>query len=151
MQLPRHHAGDAPPLQSEASMDPRIRAALDRGQLIDLTTTGRRSGQPRRIEIVFHNIDGRIVIRGMPSPRPRAWLRNVQRNPAVTLHFKGADGVGDVAGTAREITDPADRRHLLEGVARNWNRDDVDVMMQHSPLIEVEVAGYSPSASDKVA
>jgi deazaflavin-dependent oxidoreductase (nitroreductase family) len=132
-------------------MDSRTRAALDRGQLIDLTTTGRRSGQPRRIEIVFHNVDGRIVISGMPSPRTRAWLHNVQRNPAVTLHFKGPDGVGDLAGTAREITERADRHHLLEQVARNWNRDDVDVMMQHSPLIEIEVPGYSPGASDAVA
>ena len=59
-------------------MDPRIHAALDRGQVIDLTTTGRRSGEPRTIEIVFHNIDGRIVISGMPSRRTRAWLHNVK-------------------------------------------------------------------------
>jgi len=141
----------ATPTTFEASMDPRIRAALDRGQLIDLTTTGRRSGRPRRIEIVFHNVDGRIVISGMPSPRTRAWLHNVLGNPAVTLHFKGPEAVADVEATAHEITDPADRRHLLEQVARNWNRNDVDVMMEHSPLIEVEVPGYSPSASDKVA
>src|SRR5438874_1172570 len=120
MQLLCRHAGAVHrhAAASEGPMDSRTRAALDRGQLIDLTTTGRRSGQPRRIEIVFHNVDGRIVISGMPSPRTRAWLHNVQRNPAVTLHFKGPDGVGDVAGTAREITEPADRRHLLEQVAR---------------------------------
>jgi deazaflavin-dependent oxidoreductase (nitroreductase family) len=132
-------------------MDPRIRAALDRGQVIDLTTRGRRSGEPRRIEIVFHNIDGRIVISGMPSRRTRAWLHNVRANAAVALHFKGPDAVGDVDGTAREITDPADRRHLLEQVARNWRRDDVEAMERHSPLIEVEVPGYSPGAADAVA
>ena len=43
-------------------MDPAIRQALSRGQVIDITTTGRRTGIPRRIEIVFHNIDGRIYI-----------------------------------------------------------------------------------------
>ena len=60
-------------------MDPRIRAALDRGGIIDITTTGRRSGEPRRIEIVFHNIRGRIVISGMPArERVRAWLRNLE-------------------------------------------------------------------------
>ena len=132
-------------------MDPRIRAALDRGQVIDLTTIGRRSGEPRRIEIVFHNIDGRVVISGMPSRRTRAWLHNVNANPAVTLHFKGPDVAGDVEGTAREVTEPADRRHLLEQVARNWRRDDVDVMDRYSPLIEVEVPGYSRSAPGAVA
>ncbi len=44
--------------------------------------------------------------------------------------------------TARVVTDPAERRGLLEGVARNWKRTDVDDMVEHSPLIEVTVAGY---------
>jgi deazaflavin-dependent oxidoreductase (nitroreductase family) len=132
-------------------MDPRIRAALGRGQTIDLTTTGRHSGESRRIEIVFHNIEGRIVISGMPSRRTRAWLLNVRSNPAVTLHFKGPQADGDIDGTAREITDPADRRHLLEQVARNWRRTDVDVMDQYSPLIEVDVPGYPTKAPGAVA
>ena len=46
---------------------------------------------------------------------------------------------------------PADRRRLLEQVARNWRRDDVDVMDRYSPLIEVEVPGYSRSAPEAVA
>jgi deazaflavin-dependent oxidoreductase (nitroreductase family) len=132
-------------------MDPRTTAALDHGQVIDLTTTGRRSGEQRRIEIVFHNIDGRVVISGMPSRRTRGWLHNVRSNPAVTLHFKGADAPADVQGTAREVTDPADRRHLLEQVARNWRRTDVEVMEQYSPLIEVDVPGYSRSRAGAVA
>lgn len=123
-------------------MDPAILDALDRGGVIDLTTTGRRSGLPRRIEIVTHNVDGRVVISGMPSRRTRAWLHNIQADPAVTLHFKGPGAQGDVPGTAHEITDPADRRHVLEAVARNWRRTDVDVMERYSPLIEVEVPGY---------
>ncbi len=132
-------------------MDPQTTAALDRGQTIDLTTTGRRSGESRRVEIVFHNIDGRVVISGIPSPRTRGWLHNVRSNPAVILHFKGANAPADVQGTAREITDPADRRHLLEQVARNWRRTDVDVMEEYSPLIEVDVPGYTPSKTGAVA
>ena len=123
-------------------MDATIRAALDRGQTIDLTTTGRITGLARRIEIVYHNVDGRIVISGSPSPRRRAWLANIEANPSVTLHFKGSKVRGDVSATAREITDPADRRHLMEAVARNWRRSDVDVMVHLSPLIEVDVPGY---------
>ena len=132
-------------------MDPRIRAALDRGQVIDLITTGRRSGESRRVEIVFHNIDGRIVISGIPSRRTRAWLHNVRSNPAVTIHLKGPEAIADIEGTAREITDPADRRHLLEQVARNWRRTDVDVMDEYSPLIEVDVQGYTAQRTGAVA
>ncbi len=124
-------------------MNASIRTALDQGGVIDLTTTGRRSGQPRRIEIALHNIDGRLIISGMPvQGRTRAWLHNVEADPAVTLHLKGPVATGDVTGTARVVTDPAHRRPLLEAVARNWGRKDVDVMMEHSPLIEVTVAGY---------
>ena len=47
--------------------DPMQRA-FARGDLIDITTTGRHSGQARRIEIVYHVIDGRIYISGTPTP-----------------------------------------------------------------------------------
>ena len=124
-------------------MDTAIRTALDHNQVIDLTTTGRRSGEPRRIEIYLHNLGGRLVISGMPvAGRTRAWLRNIAADPRVILHLKGPHAVADVAGTAREITDPAERRAILEGVARNWQRTDLDVMVAHSPLIEVAIPGY---------
>ena len=120
-------------------MDPAIRAALGRNQVIDITTTGRRSGEPRRIEIFLHSIDGRLIISGVPAPgRTRAWLRNVAANPAVTLHLKQGLSA-DLPGTARVVSDAAERRQLLEVVARNWRRTDLDVMLAHSPLIEVEV------------
>jgi hypothetical protein len=44
--------------------DDAISRLLRRGGIIDLTTTGRRTGEPRRIEIVFHDIDGRMIITG---------------------------------------------------------------------------------------
>jgi len=129
-------------------MDQLVRNALDNNQVIDLTTTGRRTGQPRRIEIFMHNLDGRIVISGMPRPGSvRAWLRNVDANPRITLHLKGEPAQADVEATARVITDPDERRALLTGVARNWKRTDVDVMVEHSPLIEVTVPGYRDASA----
>jgi deazaflavin-dependent oxidoreductase (nitroreductase family) len=116
-------------------MDERIRRALSRGHTIDLTTTGRRTRLPRRIELVFHAIDGRVYISGMPG-RPRSWLANIRANPRVTFHLKGTVKA-DLPATARELTDPAERRRIMEQVARNWGRTDVDRMMVASPLIEV--------------
>jgi deazaflavin-dependent oxidoreductase (nitroreductase family) len=116
-------------------MDERIRRALSRGHTIDLTTTGRRTRLPRRIELVFHAIDGRVSISGMPG-RPRSWLANIRANPRVTFHLKSAVKA-DLPATARELTDPAERRRIMEQVARNWGRTDVDRMMVASPLIEV--------------
>jgi deazaflavin-dependent oxidoreductase (nitroreductase family) len=116
-------------------MDERIRRALSRGHTIDLTTTGRQTGQPRRIELVFHAIDGRVYISGMPG-FPRSWLANIRANPRVTLHLKGIVQA-DLPSTAREITEQDERRRIMEQVARNWRRTDVDRMMVASPLIEV--------------
>ena len=124
-------------------MDTAIAAALGRSQVIDLTTTGRKTGEARRIEIYLHNLDGQLVISGMPNPgRTRAWIHNVAADPAVTIHLKG-NVVADVPGVARIVTDPAERAELLAGVARNWNRTDLDAMQEHSPLMVITVEGYT--------
>ena len=120
-------------------LDDKVRDALSRPvTVVDISTTGRKSGQERRVEIVMHNIDGRLYISGQPSRRRRSWLANLDANPKFTLHVKrGARA--DLPATAREITDLSERRQVLEHVARNWKRDDVDVMVEFSPLIEVTV------------
>jgi deazaflavin-dependent oxidoreductase (nitroreductase family) len=118
-------------------MNDSLRAALARGGTIDITTTGRRSGLPRRIEIVFHRIDGRMWISGMPSPRRRAWIANLAADPRLTVHLKGPVAVADLPATARIVDDEDERRRILERVARAWNRTDLDRMVRESPLIEV--------------
>ena len=73
-------------------MDQNIRAALGRGGVIDMTTQGRRSGESRRIEIVFHTFDGKIYIE-WPGPRrsrKRSWIYNLEADPKLTIHLKGA-------------------------------------------------------------
>ena len=64
-------------------MDDAIRTALHHSQLIDLTTTGRRTGQQRRIEIFLHDDDGRLFITGMPGPTVRGTgSSNIAADPA---------------------------------------------------------------------
>jgi deazaflavin-dependent oxidoreductase (nitroreductase family) len=116
-----------------------IRKALSRGGVIDITTTGRQSGEPRRIEIVFHNIGGRLYVSGMPRRERRSWLANLEANPRFQFHLKGPVRA-DLGATARIITDQAERREVLTHVARNWNRDDVDTMVRYSPLIEAMIS-----------
>jgi deazaflavin-dependent oxidoreductase (nitroreductase family) len=128
--------------------DDAIRRALARGQTIDITTTGRRSGAPHRVEIVYHTIDGRLYISGTPRPTKRDWLRNLEADPHLTFHLKG-DVQADLPATARVITDEAERRAILAQVARNWKRDDVEEMVRHSPLIEVTIDGITPAASSQ--
>jgi deazaflavin-dependent oxidoreductase (nitroreductase family) len=121
-------------------LDDRIRRALSRGHLIDITTIGRRSGVPRRVEIVFHVFDGRIYISGAPrSERRRSWLANLETNPSFTFHLKGALSA-DLPATARIITDEAERREIISRIiATSWRNQDLETMVAYSPLIEVSI------------
>ena len=118
-------------------MEDSVRRSLAHGQVLDITTIGRRSGTARRIEIVDHVIDGRIYISGSPRNRTRAWIHNLAADPHLTLHLR-APVTGDVPATARIIDDPAERRTIFEWiVAHAWHGQDVEQMLEASPLIEV--------------
>jgi deazaflavin-dependent oxidoreductase (nitroreductase family) len=120
-------------------MDDSIQRALRRGHTIDITTTGRRSGKARRIELVFHNIDGRIVISGSPSRRKRGWIWNLEADPHLTFHLKRTVHA-DLPATARVITDEQERRQLAEWIVANaWTNQDVEAMTRFSPFIEVTI------------
>jgi deazaflavin-dependent oxidoreductase (nitroreductase family) len=127
---------DAAAAAATARLDPAVAGALTRGGLVDLTTTGRRSGEPRTIEIVFHAIGGRVYISGIPARRRRSWLANLAADPRLTLGLRAPAGVV-VSGRARIIDDEAERRAILPHIAGAWGRDDLEVMVAWSPLIEV--------------
>jgi deazaflavin-dependent oxidoreductase (nitroreductase family) len=111
-----------------------VRASLEHGQVMDITTIGRHSGQPRRIELVYHNVDGRLLISGRPGI-PRGWLANLKANPEFTFHLKR--GVrADLPAVARVVTDRAERERLLRPIAAGW-RIDLGMMVASAPLVEV--------------
>jgi deazaflavin-dependent oxidoreductase (nitroreductase family) len=122
-----------------AHIDQPIRDALARGGVIDITTIGRKTGKPHRIEIVFHNIGGRLYVSGMPGFK-RSYIANLAADPHFTFHLKGAVRA-DLPATARIISDDAERREVLPHIARNWKRDDVETMIEQSPLFEVTIDG----------
>ena len=116
-------------------MDPQVQHALAHGRLIDITTIGKATGQPRRIEIWFHNLDGHIYITGRPGRRD--WYANLIANPTFTFHLK-EDVKADLPAHARPITDTTEKRAVLTRIFQqpNWS-GDLDAWMAHSPLIEV--------------
>ncbi len=114
--------------------DARVAAALQRGHRIEITTRGRQTGQLRRIELVFHNIGGRVFLSGRPGRRD--WYANLVANRHFTFHL--VDGVvADLPATARPITDVEERRRVLAPIARLWGHQ-LEVMVASSPLVEVE-------------
>jgi deazaflavin-dependent oxidoreductase (nitroreductase family) len=129
-------------------MDDRVNRALTRGHRIDITTTGRRTGKPRRIEIVFHNMDGRLIITGMPrADRRRAWLLNLEADPRMTFHLKGAVAA-DLPAIARVITDATERRAIAEWITTHaWQQQDADAMTAYAPMIEVTLDEATSTAA----
>lgn len=128
------------------SMSESTRAALNHSQIIDLTTTGRRTGQQRRIEIFLHHDDDQLFITGMPrADRTRDWIYNIEADPRVVIHLKKTVVV-DVPATARVVTDPDERRPFIEAAARRWRRTDVADMLRHSPLIVLSVGDPADQA-----
>ena len=85
------------------------RDALGQPNPVDITTTGRRSRQPRRIEIWAHLIEDRIFITS--SPGRRNWYANMLAQPDIVLHVKHGTK-SDIPVTARPIIDP-DERHVM--------------------------------------
>lgn len=110
---------------------------------IDITTLGRRTGVPRRVEVWLHRVDGRWYLTGMPVPR--SWYANLRANPRFTVHLK--HGVrADLPATAVPV-DEQTRRRVITAVLDLQNRPDIaarvgrrqsfDVWFAHSPLVEV--------------
>jgi deazaflavin-dependent oxidoreductase (nitroreductase family) len=110
---------------------------------IDITTLGRRSGIPRRIEVWFHRVDGRWYLTGVPGPR--SWYANLRAHPRFIVHLK--HGVtADLPATAAPVDEPTRRRVITavldlqnrpEIAARVSQRQHLDDWLARSPLVEI--------------
>lgn len=99
-------------------LNARLAANLKRGRgptgtVLVLTTTGRRSGEPRETPLQFEEVDGVLHVasaRGAGAD----WFRNVVADPRVTVRVRGRE----FAAVAEPVTDPACiadfLRHRLE-------------------------------------
>jgi deazaflavin-dependent oxidoreductase (nitroreductase family) len=101
-----------------ALMLPQLWLATPTGYGV-LTTTGRRTGRPRRkcVRVIRHGDRAFLVALRPPhiavdNPTAvQAWVHNIRATPNVRLRIHG----GDFNGVAREITD-ADERELARSL-----------------------------------
>lgn len=127
-------------------MDSEIKKALKEDQTIDIITIGAKTGLPRRIEIWFTNVNGRIIICGTPDAKggkgartPRDWLANLKANPEFIFCLKESINA-EFRARAEEIVDVEDRRYLMSAPETQWYRDQVDSiedLVKYSPIVEV--------------
>jgi deazaflavin-dependent oxidoreductase (nitroreductase family) len=126
-----------------------VREELADDPTVDITTTGRRSGVPRRVEIWMFDIEGRFFITGIPGPR--SWLANLMADPELTVHLKRKAHT-DLQARAVVVTDPATRRWVIEhrrpildrlAVAWSSGQDD-EHLIADAPMIEVSFEPSQP-------
>jgi deazaflavin-dependent oxidoreductase (nitroreductase family) len=122
--------------QKKKDVDEQMKKALEQGHTIDITTTGRKSGLPRRIEISFQNLDGHLyILGGQPGPRDR--LANLKANPDFTFHLKG-QVQADLPAQARVIDDEAERREIFYKLT-SASGTELEARVKGSPLAEVVI------------
>jgi hypothetical protein len=134
-------------------VDPRIEQALAitpasraRERTIDITTTGARTGRPRRIEVWFYRVDGRIYL--STSPARRSWYANIVANPDLVFHLK--HGVrADLRAVGTPVLDRAQREAVFTSIIADLNQpwnpagirqpvEPLEEWLQGSPLVSVE-------------
>ena len=108
---------------------------LARHLTIDLTTYGRRSGEPRRIEIWWFRVEDRFIVTGTPGRRD--WMANIRSDPRVVVHVDGFD----VEGTATVVEDREFRRRVFMDPAISWysTQAQLDQLVEEAPMIELEL------------
>ena len=106
-------------------------------ETVEITTIGRLSGEPRRIEIWMYEIDGRHIITGTPGIRD--WYANLLANPNMTLHL--TDTI-NLAVVTTVVDDPVFRRSVFTSDKTSWYRSQTDVedLVANSPMVEMQVA-----------
>ncbi len=118
-------------------MTPAIDAALDANPTIDITTTGRKSGLPRRIEIWMFRIDDRYVITGTPGRRD--WMANLGADSRLTVHVPNGRTTIDLPATAIPVSDEAFRRRVFTAPHISWysTQVELDALVATAPMVEV--------------
>jgi deazaflavin-dependent oxidoreductase (nitroreductase family) len=117
-----------------------VRDELADDPTVDITTIGRRSGLPRRIEIWMMDVDGRFFITGTPGQRD--WLANLLADPTLVVHLKRRAHL-DIEARAEPVEDPATRRQVFEHLVSHWYRTqtDLDELVATAPMVEISFEG----------
>ncbi|WP_114423511.1 nitroreductase/quinone reductase family protein [Nocardioides houyundeii] len=96
-------------------------AAGTRERIVDITTIGRQTGRPRRIEIFFYRAAGNTYLCSGAGGGATSWYANLLADPSFTFHLK--NGVtADLAAQATPVVDPVERQTVLGAIVDDLNQ-----------------------------
>ena len=88
--------------------------------VLELTTTGRRSGLPRSVMLTspYQESDSFLIVASKGgADTPPDWFLNIKKDPNVEVRFQGAPGVAMFA----EIVDEYERDRLWSMIVRDFS------------------------------
>ncbi|HEX8105478.1 MAG TPA: nitroreductase/quinone reductase family protein [Solirubrobacteraceae bacterium] len=105
-----------------------------------LTTTGRRTGRAREIEIWFALDDGGATVHVMSGAPSRAgWVHNLRADPAATVRVAGerrdvrAEGLGDGGEEDARARDLLVAKYGRDGSLDGWRARGLPVALRVGP------------------
>ena len=118
-------------------MDDAARQVLETDRLVDIITTGRKSGNPHRKEVRLRQLDGQLYLSNNPGARD--WAANLFANPEFTYHLKQSVQ-RDLRVRATLVRDVDEKRALLTRILEKEDAlDTVEARVAGSHLFRIEV------------
>jgi deazaflavin-dependent oxidoreductase (nitroreductase family) len=95
----------------------KVTGQFANANLLLLTTSGAKSGQPRLSPLAYFRIDGKLIVIGSFAGAPvnPAWVHNLRANPRAHVEVGSETGIDAFDVTARELA-PAEREELFDKV-----------------------------------
>jgi deazaflavin-dependent oxidoreductase (nitroreductase family) len=95
---------------------------LEGAPVLLLTTTGRKSGEPRTMPLIYGRTgDGEVMVVGSKGgwPHPPAWYLNLEANPEVEVQVKD-----DVFKARARVATPEEKPGLWQTMVGIWPHYD---------------------------
>lgn len=118
-------------------MDDSIKQALENDTLVDITTTGRKSGNQHTVEVGLRQIDGQVYLSNNPGTRD--WAANLLTNPEFTYHLKQSVKA-PLKAQATPIKDEATRRSIFTTLlSKEARMEQLEARMERSHLFKIDL------------
>jgi hypothetical protein len=131
---------------SRTSESDQVLSSVLAHRVVDILTTGAKTGQSRTTEIWITVIAGELFICGTPNAslpgverKPRDWLANIVANPRFTLRLK-QDIKAELPVEAEPVRDAGERKRIISSPACEYylsQAKSLEQAVRDCPMVRV--------------
>ena len=116
-----------------------INEAIHNDRLVDITTTGRKTGKKYRKEVRLRHVEGTVYLTNNPGPRD--WAANLYTIPNFLYHFKESAEI-EVMAVAVPIKEDEQKRKILTILLSKEDAlDQLEARVAGSNLFRIDFPG----------